>query len=245
VSRPDEPSRPASAARALAWLAGLLLSAAPSGGGPLDSATLTLRGDGFGTAEFVGVGATGTAASPSQASLGAGSAFTGTATVSLDGAPGLFVRIQLTKNDPGSFAGAPLAGEAPFRGQATLLSGAFPIGDVSFVVGEPTKHAVAVVIPTVGLKTTFGVLAKGWTTGTASFSQDPATAMGTNALSPNGAGTLTLVTPLVIGTSQAAMPVIGELHLTYAPEPGATLLLVWGGICLAAVGHARSRARSR
>jgi hypothetical protein len=221
----------------------VLLVGVPCEAGTLASASFRLRGD-FGSVAFPGAGATGTATGPGQASLGAGTAFAGTATLT---GTGLTMKLELTQNAAGSFGGTPLAGDAAFRGKVSLLSGSFELETLPFTMGEPATTLVDVILPTVGAKLSFGYAAAGWTTGTASFMDllpsATETATGTNALSPNGAGTVTLVTPLLlVGATQAPDPVFGELQLTYLPEPGAALLLVWGAACLAAAGRRRSRA---
>jgi hypothetical protein len=223
-------------------LVGLILWSAPSGAASLASATLTLRGGGFGSIDFPGPGATGTATGPTQASLDAGTAFNGTVSGLLSGFPGLFFKLQLTQNDAGSFSGSPLAGNAAFRGVLSLATASLPIGTLPFVLGEPFSKVTKLILPTGGFPLTVVQFASGWTTGTLAFTQTSATAMGTNNLSANGAGTLTLVTPVLIGSTAASAPVIfGELSLTYVPEPGTALILGWGVLCLAALGHRRGR----
>jgi hypothetical protein len=229
---------------ALALLA-CVLPAAPTHAASLASATLTLRGGGFGSLAFPGAGATGTASSPSQAGLDAGTAFNATASGLLSAFPGVSFKLQLTQNDAGSFSGNPLVGNAAFRGSLSLFASSFLLGTLPFVLGEPAAETAMLIIPTAGIHVTAFLAAAGWTDGTLAFTQTSATAMGTNNLTANGAGTLTLVTPLVIGTVPASAPVIfGELQLTYVPEPGTALLLTWGVVSLALAGRRRSRARS-
>src|SRR5262245_32942867 len=92
-----------------------LLAATQAVAAALESASLTLVGPFIANPEFPGVGASGTAVSPSEATLAAGNAFAGTETgYAGTGAvpPGAIAksRIRITKNAAGSFAGDPLAG---------------------------------------------------------------------------------------------------------------------------------------
>jgi len=64
--------------------------------------------------------------------------------------------------------------------------------------------------------------------------------MGANALSPGGAGTLVLVTPLRIVTNVAgSLAGFGVLTLTYVPEPGTLVLVGLGVASLAVLGRRR------
>ena len=68
--------------------------------------------------------------------------------------------------------------------------------------------------------------------------------MGSNGLTPGGAGTLVLVTPTKVITNVAGMlAAFGTLTLTYVPEPGTLLLLGAGVAGLTAIGRRRSEAR--
>jgi hypothetical protein len=52
--------------------------------------------------------------------------------------------------------------------------------------------------------------------------------MGSNGITPNGAGTLVLVSPISIRTNPSILGVVpgfGTLTLTYVPEPGTLTLL--------------------
>ena len=86
-----------------------------------------------------------------------------------------------------------------------------------------------------------------WTVGPVTIATTVGTKMATglNALTPGGAGTLVLVTPVKLLSSIAGItPIFGELTLTYVPEPGPALLVGLGVVGLGAAGrHARRRAR--
>jgi hypothetical protein len=226
---------------------GALLAPATAGAGALASASLTLRADGLSTLAFPGAGATGTATSPGAASLGAGSAFAGTAigTISPSLFLGLFdgVEIEILSNAAGSFAGIPLAGSAAFQAKAALRIGSFSFTSFGFAFGKSTFQQGTLILPTAGAPFPFSIQGAPWTSGLLQVAGD--TAQGTNMLTANGGGTLTLVTPVVLSSpyQPASWPIVvfGELHLEFVPEPATALLLGWGVACLAWAGRRRAR----
>jgi hypothetical protein len=80
------------------------------------------------------------------------------------------------------------------------------------------------------------------------------TTMGTNNLSPGGAGNLSLVSPIVITsfspplglTAPGLTPnsvAFANLQLTFVPEPGTLMLSLWAAVCLGLGARRRQRRR--
>lgn len=216
--------------------------------GPLDMSSL-----------FPGAGATGTATSNLAASLGGGTAFAGASSYPMPDTtwaytynpytPFTEIEVHVTQNAGGTFAGtapANVGGAHPFSGSIVFKGfGGSTLLSVPLAVGSPnTKHAISG-----GMSVT--AIAAPWTAGTATLATPPsatfsltASAMGSNGLTPGGAGTLVLVTPLLIRTSPAYLPPtifgFGTLTLTYVPEPGTLLLLGMGVAALAVLQQRRA-----
>jgi hypothetical protein len=234
----------------LAVLAGLLGS--PAEAGPLASAALEIRLGGQ-PVVFPAAGATGTATDPLSVTLGAGSAFAGTDVITLPASQQPFSPVDrlhffLSSNGAGSFTGsspAQVAGAATFVGAADLSATTLvpccsdPFLRVPFKVGKQTTFTKA------GAGLVFTVFSAPWTAGKATVTGvDPTSATvfatGMNALSPGGAGALTLVSPgKVLISSGNKLPFIGTLTLAYVPEPATLLLLGAGALALGALGRAR------
>jgi hypothetical protein len=206
----------------------------------LSSATFRFGIGALPAAEFPGTGATGEATSNVAATLGAGSAFVGnfTTTLTTMAAPPITkITIMVTKNDAGNFSGAApdqVGGTAKVGGLGSKLL------DVPLNVGMPftfTKSASGVAITAISAPWTAGVAeVTGTTMGTA-------TAMGNNALTPNGSGTLTLVSPVKILTNiNDPTAAFGTLELVYGvPEPALPLMALAGAATLAIAGARRRR----
>ena len=209
---------------------------------PLASATLSFAIGTLPPAVFAASGATGTATSNLNATLGAGTAFNGTVTttIPLTAAPPLTqIQVQLTGNGALAFTGGPAS--AAFTGIANVKGfGGLTLLGVPLLVGSPNTTT----------KSAFGVnitaISGAWTLGPATITLGPASptvtamATGNNGLTANGAGTLVLVTPVKIITNIAGtLAAFGVLTLTYVPEPGTLLLLGSGVAGLAALGRRR------
>lgn len=200
-------------------------------------------------------GATGTATSDLSASLDAGTAFNGQVTATnptatAPSAPLSVIQLIVTKNAGQTFTGsAPgnvggnLAVQGVFNvyGIGTYPSGGAPLLSVPLVIGTPNTLSKA------GGGVALTVVAGSWTAGTAAvtgvqtgYGYGTVTAMGANALTPDGAGTLLLVSPVKIADGVAGYTAaFGILSLTYVPEPGTFLLLGLGVAGLAALGRGR------
>jgi hypothetical protein len=239
---------------------GALAVAGQASAGPLVSATFTFQLGTLSAAVFSGAGATGTATSDLSASLGAGTAFNGTftTTVPTSAAPPITaIQVFVTKNAAGTFTHASnpalVGGQLAFEGLANVYGlGAFPNGGAP-LLGVPLKVGV----PNTAIKTGGGAaitaFSSGWTAGAATITNITTTtpnnatnpfgtamATGLNGLTPNGGGTLVLVTPIKILTNIAGnLAAFSTLTLTYVPEPGTLLLLGLGVAGLAALGRRR------
>jgi hypothetical protein len=254
---------------ALPALLALSIAAAPAAqAGSLASATLQVSI--LGTVHsfsFPGVGATGTATSATNASLGAG-AFGGTQTATLPPVspttastviPVDKVQLFLSGNAAGSFSGASpagVAGSALVQGKALLW--ATPLASLPFLtlpirLGADTTLTTKIAglrytafgVPwaagTAALPTYWGLSATGYTPNGGTLMAMTFTQMGSNGLSPNGAGTLVLVSPgRVLADPGSRIPIFSTLTLSYVPEPTTALLLGAGMLGLVAAGRLRA-----
>jgi hypothetical protein len=209
---------------------------------------------------FPGAGATGTAVSNLAATLGAGSAFAGTQTVTLTGTQALKspvdkIVFKMFGNGPNTvFAGTTpgnVGGSVTFNGKAYLY--VTPSAASPFLT-PPAKIGKMTTFTTMGSGLAFTIFGAPWTAGAATITgltgQD--TTMGAtngttlmvtgmNALTAGGGGTLTLVSPGKVWVSTGnKLPVIGTLVLNYVPEPGTLLLLGSGALGLAILGRRRA-----
>lgn len=239
---------------ALVAAALLLLAPGPAAAGPLSAASLTITSPSFlPPLAFPGAGASGSAASPTSVSLAGGSAFNGTATAFVAGTiPATTLQLVLSGNGAGSFSGTPLVGTATFAGLLQLQAfGGLTITTVPVAIGQPGTTTRAFILPTGGLPAGIRLQFNGWTAGTATVVTTGGvhTAMGANALSPGGVGSLSLVSPIAIDsffTLPGPVPngvAFANLQLVFVPEPGTLLLTLWGATCLGLVGRRRQRRR--
>jgi hypothetical protein len=236
-------------AAALALAASAL--SAPVSAGPLVSASFSLdtrAGSGpLPVLTIAGAGATGTATSDLSVSLAGAGVFDGSVTTILPTSaspPLTAVQVVITKNAGATFAGTAsgkVGGNLAIEGVLAFygIGGfpTFPLLSVPLELGTPSTIAQS----SGGVAIT--AIAGSWTAGTATVTgvdltdttaEHTVTAMGSNALTPGGAGTLVLVTPLkVISSIAGNFANFGALTLTYAPEPG-TLVLC--GLGIAALG---------
>ncbi len=214
--------------------------------GVLASASLTIDTWGV-SAIFPGVGATGTAASSTSATLAGGSAFAGVATFptgTFGGMPLGDVGLQVYGNAAGSFDGATpgqVGGSALFTGSAQFY--ASPNAVTPFLVVPLSPGEADTIVKVNGFHLTF--FWSSWTAGAATLTgvgsyKAPMTLMvtGMNALNPTGAGVLTLVSAAKVATSLGVtFPVVSTLTLTYVPEPATALLFGAGTLALALLGR--------
>lgn len=175
------------------------------------------------------------------------------------------------RNLAGSF-GPGGGGASGFGGAMRLLGDAFAKYRVGFASGSQTvpldsigtsktlMQVESLVFSGMGLtfKVPGTVTVKGgkWTTATITVEAMNVGAMGTaftgtvmatgfDARTPNGAGTIQLVTPIRIDSRiTLRQPGVGILNVRFAPEPGPGLLIVTGCLVLASCAGLRKRAGS-
>jgi hypothetical protein len=243
------PSRRAAVVCACALLLG---SAAE--GGPLasDSLSILLTNQSF---VYPATGATGTAASLVAASLASGSAFNGSATVILTGtaatkSPVDRVRAFITHNGAGSGRDAGRGrrdGELPGsrlperdRPDERSLPDRAGAGRSADDLHGDGRRARLQHLRRAGQATVTGVQLTELTTGGGTQMATSRAFTGMNALTPGGAGTLTLVSPGKVYVSTGnKIPLVGTLTLQYAPEPGTALLTGAGALGLALLARRR------
>jgi hypothetical protein len=182
-----------------------------------------------------------------------GDVFTGTAsaTTPTSVAPPITGnQVVVTGHDPGSFAGAPLAGAMALHGQLSLYglggftSGGTPLLGVPLVAGAPGAVAFSS-----GGGVSVTAVGAAWSAGTVAVTL-PTSMGGTITTSfagydnrVGGVGTLQLVTPIRIDTNISGASLIWtSLRLTFVPEPATALLLGAGTLGLAAHGRRRAAA---
>jgi hypothetical protein len=161
-----------------------------------------------------------------------------------------FTQVVLSAaNDAGSFAGVPLNGVMGVRGNVRLMRAGVTAFSIPLTAGG--TRGVGLGGPAIQAGTPSSLLSiqgGGWTTDWVSLTGIGAGGLsytvarvGSDARTPSGAGTLTLVTPIRIAHSSLGnVAAFGVLQLTFAPEPGAALLLLAAGV-LSAIGMRRAR----
>ncbi len=180
-----------------------------------------------------------------------GDVFTGTAsatTPTFVAPPITGNQVVVTGHDPGSFAGAPLAGAMALRGQISLYglggftSGGAPLLGVPLVAGAPGAVATSS-----GGGVSLTAIGAAWSAGTVVVTL-PTSLGGVRTTSfagydnrVGGVGTLQLVTPIRFDSNISGSSVIWtSLRLTFVPEPATALLLGAGMLGFAALGRRRA-----
>jgi hypothetical protein len=232
----------------------LVLVPQAAGAGLLGSASLTIDGTNLlPPLSFPATAATGFAASSSSVSLGGGTAFNGTATAFAPTFVVTTLQVALTGNSPGSFTGVPLSGSAGFSGLLRLQAfGGFPVTTIPVTLGKPGSVTQPFILPTGGVPAALRLTFRGWTAGTTTVVTTGGTHMATglNSLSPGGAGTLNLVSPVVVTSFSGGPPpaspngvAFANLQLNFVPEPGTLVLTLWGAAFIVLMGLRRERRR--
>ena len=182
-----------------------------------------------------------------------GDVFTGTATATTPSSvapPITGNQVVVTGHDPGSFAGAPLAGAMALRGQLSLYglggftSGGAPLLGVPLVAGAPGALATSA-----GGGVSVTAVGAAWSAGTVVVTL-PTSLGGVSTTSfagydnrVGGVGTLQLVTPIRFNSNVSGPSVMwASLRLTFVPEPATALLLGAGVLGFAARGRRRAAA---
>lgn len=177
------------------------------------------------------------------------SVFTATAATFPVATP-FFTKVVLTAaNGAGTFAGSPLNGPMAVSGRVRLLRGGATAFSIPLTASGTRGVGVGGAQVQVGTPASLLELTGGeWTTGWVAITgvgtgAAPRTVSlaGSDARTPNGAGTLTLVTPIrITHSSLGSLAAFGVLRLSFAPEPRAGALLL-GSAALFGLGVRRSR----
>jgi len=205
--------------------------------GVLTGATYSFSMDGGAPLVFPADGTvTGSGVSFTELSMQAGSAFSGTLTMSLDFAPATLLSVIVGSNSGASWMGDPLTGTSGVINGSSIIKG---FSGVSLITVPFTAGSVGTTtISGGGIDVT--VFAHGWTSGTLVIDDGAAgtlaTAMGT--VVTGTPGSVTLVAGSRVETSLTTEPIfhIHTLHLEFerlAPEPAGLLTLSVCGLVLA------------
>jgi hypothetical protein len=226
--------------------AGLLACASASFAGPI-SGKLTLI---LGGLQPITIDVSGTGSSSATGvTIGAGLFSIQTA---VPATTPLITEVRISAhNAAGAFSGATLQGAMAVDGRVRLMRGGLTLFSVP-LSANATRGVGLGGAPITGGTPSSQISLTGaqWSAGVVRVTNvgDPAnplsvTLTGSDARTPNGAGTITLVTPIRLGLSNfGSTPAFAKLQLTFAPEPSAAALLL-AGAALAALGISRARAR--
>jgi hypothetical protein len=195
---------------------------------------ISVTGSGTGTSSASGV-------TLSASVFSANSTFPGTAFIT---------EVQLTAlNGAGAFTGATLHGPMAVRGNARLRNGGVTAFTIPLTLSGTRGVGLGGAPIQVGAGTTALTLSAGtWSTGLVQVtgvgtpgSLRTVSLAGSDARTAQGAGTLTLVTPMRISTpTLGSFAGFGVLVLTFVPEPSALALLLAASAC-ALLGAHRAR----
>jgi hypothetical protein len=235
-------------ARCLGLAAALLAFASGAAAGTF-SGSLTLIVGGL---PPLGVSASGSGTSSAAGVTLPASAFATTA-ASFAGTTPFISRVLLTAaNGSGAFSGTPLHGTMAIRGKVRLLRAGVTAFSIPLTAGGTRGVGLGGAAIQSGTPSSLLSIEGGtWTVGAVTLtgigvpgSLRTVAFTGSDQRTPNGAGTLTLVTPIrITHTSLGSLAAFGIMQLTFAPEPGAAVLLLAAGALLA-LGARRARRRS-
>ncbi len=209
-----------------------------------------------------GSGVASSSVAPNEIQLAFVDGFTGTLETAYFSTAGATAQAFITNVGDGKFSkpggSGGLRGKMGFGGLARLLSGGMTAVSWMLTANETKGLGLAGTVPTMSNKN--WVRYATWTTGKVvekdvflsrnlfkgTVMYGTLSATGFDDRTPLGMGTVQFVTPIRT-VDQIGNPwiiaAIGELKLTFAPEPGRAALLVSGALALAVLGVRRTRSR--
>jgi hypothetical protein len=201
----------------------------------------------------LGVSASGTGTSTTGGVTLPASVFATTG-ASVPGTTPFVTRVIVTAaNRAGAFTGTPLHGAMGVQGRVRLLRGGFTAFSIPLTASGTRGVGLGGAPIQSGTSASLLSIAGGsWTTGPVTLTGIGAASnlrtvalTGSDQRTAMGAGTLTLVTPIRITHSAlGSVAAFGVLQLTFAPEPGAAVLLLAAGALLV-LGVRRARLGER
>jgi len=198
----------------------------------------------------IGVNGTGGGTSSTSAVTLPASLFA-TTSASFPVTTAFFTRVVLTAaNDAATFTGTPLNGPMGVHGNVRLMRAGVTLFSIPLTASGTRGVGLGGATIQAGTPSSLlSIQGDRWTTGWVALTGIGSgggpiytvSRVGSDARTPNGAGTLTLVTPIrITHAALGSVAAFGVLQLTFAPEPGATVLLL-AASALLALGLRRAR----